>query len=129
MMSTWTEITSRDLRTMEDSEETDRDLSTVNHHFRKRSKSDNWFMMCKRFLSMTEHIQPRARDPANINRMTSREEKIRSSTKYKVPNIHIYASSRGLLRHWEATYSKITKVHKCLTMSKNRAEAYFKANT
>ena len=38
---------------------------------------------------MTEHIQPRARDPANINRMTSREDKMRSSTKYKVTNIHI----------------------------------------
>ena len=37
------EITSRDLRTMEDSEETDRDLSTVNHYFRKRSPLGNKF--------------------------------------------------------------------------------------
>ena len=78
---------------------------------------------------MTQHIQPRARDPANINRMKSREDKMRSSTKYKVTNIHIYASSRGLLRHWEATNSKIRKAQKCLTMSRNRVETYFKAKT
>ena len=71
---------------------------------------------------MPQHIQPRARDPANINRMKSREDKMRSSTKYKVTN-------RGLLRHWEATNSKIRKAQKCLTMSRNKVETHFKAKT
>ena len=86
-------------------------------------------MMRKIFLSMTQHIQPRTRVPANINRMKNREDKMRPSTKYKVTNVHIYASSRGLFRHWETTNSKRTKAHKCLTMSRNRVEAYFKAKT
>ena len=86
---------------MEDSKETDRDLSTENHYFQKKVptwkyswrknnfKSDNWFMMCNRFLGMTQHFQPRARDPANIDRMKSRKDKMRSRTKYKVTKIHI----------------------------------------
>ena len=53
---------------------------------------------------MTQHFQPRARDPANIvDRMKSREDKMRSSTKYKITKIHIYASSKGLLRNWETS--------------------------
>ena len=84
-------------------------------------------MMCKRFLSMTQHFQPRARDPANIDRMKSRKDKMRSRTKYKVTKIHIHASSIGLLKHWEATNSKRTKAHKCLRMSTYRVEAYVKS--
>ena len=84
-------------------------------------------MMRKIFLSMTQHIQPRTRVPANINRMKNREDKMRSSTKYKVTNVHIYASSRGLFTHWEATNSKRTKAHNCLRMSTYRVEAHFKS--
>ena len=63
-------------------------------------------MMGKRFLSMTQHFQPRARDTANIERMKSREDKMRSSTKYKVRKIHIYDSSKRVLRNGEEQTSR-----------------------
>ena len=53
--------------------------------------------------------ESRARDPANIDRMMSREDKMNSRTKYKVTKIHMYDSSRGLMRHYEVTNSKSTK--------------------